>query len=557
MSTNENWTKVKYSYVCGSCGVGLREGDLAIMLDGEILCEDCALGRYGTVPCMIHERKPRRIYYPKDYPELANGIYRFGKVHGMLLMMGCIEHGDKAAVKKAVEAGEAVLEKRSEGLMIRFPGKLICPADKIDLDDIEYDDVNYLFAGGYSPDMKLICSEGRAIGICAMNRSEAYKVSFTCYERGAVLHSEEELALMKEDKSCLGELRRAVRGFTQREMLDYFNSRLIGQQAETGKIVYLFYEYLLAASRGEELRAPNWVLTAPSGCGKTEVYRILRDFFKEKNIDIPVLQLDLSQFSDAGYKGREATEIIDEISEASEQSDGTAIVFLDEADKKFCPSIGMSGMDHNAAAQANLLTIIEGSVHAVKKRGKPDRSIDTGKTMFVLMGAFQSIRDSRQKKQAPAAHIGFGSRSGCTCRPDSAECFYSDVTLDDMISFGMLEELAGRMMQVINLHRLSEEDMRMLIEDKARLISKETGFSIELAPEAVDAFLAVSYTNLGIRSIVNRIRTLVCEAVSRVYFDSGFDRSSYYVKIFSLDKASAQPLFEDESGSLSELLQGL
>ena len=184
MSTNENWTKVKYSYVCGSCGVGLREGDLAIMLDGEILCEDCALGRYGTVPCMIHERKPRRIYYPKDYPELANGIYRFGKVHGMLLMTGCIEHGDKAAVKKAVEAGEAVLEKRSEGLMIRFPGKLICPADKIDLDDIEYDDVNYLFAGGYSPDMKLICSEGRAIGICAMNRSEAYKVSFTCYERG-------------------------------------------------------------------------------------------------------------------------------------------------------------------------------------------------------------------------------------------------------------------------------------------------------------------------------------------------------------------------------------
>lgn len=312
-------------------------------------------------------------------------------------------------------------------------------------------------------------------------------------------------------------------------------NRLIGQRKELRKIVYLFCEYLRIAERGGKCTAPNWVLTAPSGCGKTEVYRILRDYFNDRGIDIPVLQIDLSQFTDAGYKGRDANEIIDLIAGANEKGDGTAVVFLDEADKKFVSSITVSGSDYNAAAQANLLTIIEGSLYDRTRRGYPKRTIDTGKTMFVLMGAFQTIRCARQKKRLHDRSIGFGSAR--KVHSDNNTRFYDDVSLDDMIECGMIEELAGRIEQVINLHRLSEKDMKDLIREKARLVSNDVGVAVEFDDNAVDSFLDIAYTNLGVRSVTNRIKKLVCEAISTVYYDDDFDKSEAMVLIGSPDDA--------------------
>ena len=323
--------------------------------------------------------------------------------------------------------------------------------------------------------------------------------------------------------------------FSPCDMLSYFENRLIGQRKELRKIVYLFCEYLRIAERGGKFTAPNWVLTAPSGCGKTEVYRILRDYFNDRGIDIPVLQIDLSQFTDAGYKGRDANEIIDLIAGANEKGDGTAVVFLDEADKKFVPSITASGSDYNAAAQANLLTIIEGSLYDRTRRGYPKRTIDTGKTMFVLMGAFQTIRCARQKKRLHDRSIGFGSAR--EVHSDNNARFYDDVSLDDMIECGMIEELAGRIEQVINLHRLSEKDMKDLIREKARLVSNDVGVAVEFDDNAVDSFLDIAYTNLGVRSVTNRIKKLVCKAISTVYYDDDFDKSEAMVLIGSPDDA--------------------
>ena len=101
----------------------------------------------------------------------------------------------------------------------------------------------------------------------------------------------------------------------------------------------------------------------------------------------------------------------------------------------------------------------------------------------------------------------------------------------------MLEELAGRVEQVINMHRLSEKDMKKLIREKARIVSEDMGIAIEFDDYAADSFLEIAYTNLGVRSITNRIRKLVCEAVSTVYYDEDIDLSKAVVVIGSPDDA--------------------
>lgn len=73
---------------------------------------------------------------------------------------------------------------------------------------------------------------------------------------------------------------------------------------------------------------------------------------------------------------------------------GAAVFFLDEADKKFRPDFNSHGKDFNASIQSSLLTLIKGAVKYVPDK---DSTVDTNDTMFVIMGAFQDLRD--QKKQ--------------------------------------------------------------------------------------------------------------------------------------------------------------
>ena len=97
--------------------------------------------------------------------------------------------------------------------------------------------------------------------------------------------------------------------------------------------------------------------------------------------------------------------------------------------------------------------------------------------------------------------------------------------MKDMVEQGMLEELAGRISISVNFHKLSEDDMRRVICSKAAQISRERGIMIELAPQAVDAFMTVAYTNLGVRAPMNLMTDLVFETLARHTLDGGFDRN--------------------------------
>jgi ATP-dependent protease Clp ATPase subunit len=298
----------------------------------------------------------------------------------------------------------------------------------------------------------------------------------------------------------------------------------------------MVYKYMQSVRDGSLTNADNWLLTAPSGSGKTEFYRTIRDLFAECKIPIPVIQIDLSQITETGYKGDDVATIPRKILAQAPDMGGVCICFLDEADKKCRPSFGNNNVDNNAAAQANLLTLVEG-IRTKLEIDKETRDFDSSKTMFVFMGAFQDVRNEKQERVAKS-NMGFLSDGEAEKTVNAAsDVFHDKLTMQDLIDYGMLEELAGRIMQVVNFKKLSKTDMRKLLTCKAEEISAQTGISIQLTGKALDELVKISYGSLGVRRPMNLIKEMALNTVATVFFDEGFDVDKDKVVIASEERA--------------------
>ncbi|MBR0131788.1 MAG: AAA family ATPase [Lachnospiraceae bacterium] len=296
--------------------------------------------------------------------------------------------------------------------------------------------------------------------------------------------------------------------FKPKQMLDYVNKRVIGQEEQVRQLVFYVMRVVEAAAYYREDPAINCFLAAPSGTGKTEMAKAVRDFLQMHEIPVPVSIIDLSQITETGFKGKNSNTILDDICKNSTSScDGRAICFLDEADKKFLPSYTTGGVDVNKAIQGNLLMMIEGNRYYIEDN---EGVFDTSKTMFVFMGAFQ---DARNKKLERLKNLDVEEKN------DKAdEIFFGDISVSDMIETGMRDELAGRVGRVINLHRLSECDMRKVIQAKSRQIASEIGIKIELSEKAMEETLEIAYGRAGIREVINRIGEIAMNSIMDSYF---------------------------------------
>ena len=319
------------------------------------------------------------------------------------------------------------------------------------------------------------------------------------------------------------------------DLLTYCEHRIQGQGTELRKAVYLIWQYLQSIRSGESFRAFNWFLTAPSGCGKTELFRTIRDYFRAHQIPVPVVQVDLSRVTEEGFKGMDPSEIVHTILYENPNSNGYALCFLDEADKKLYPSHNTQGDNVNFHMQSGLLTLVEGCICNIEINEIPIQ-FDTGKTMFVFMGAFQDLRSHRRKKACNTHTLGF---SAPTIQPedDASDTFYSPITIDDIIEAGMQEELAGRIQQIVNFSRMSDENMLTLIRSKCREIEHELSMKIMLTEQAEQELLSVAFGNLGVRTPLNKIREIVLNTVSAHFFDEGLSAKSFCVTIEGLDQA--------------------